>query len=36
MPVVSDDGYTATPRDLAVAGTDDSAIRAMQTRSARK
>ncbi len=34
MPVVSDDGYTATPRDLAVAGTDDSAIRAMQARTA--
>jgi len=34
MPVVSDDGYTATLRDLAVAGVDDGAIRAMQTRTA--
>ncbi len=34
MPVLSDDGYTAMPRDLAVAGVDDDAIRAMQARTA--
>ena len=33
-PVVRDDGYTATPRDFAVAGVDDDAIRAMQARTA--
>jgi len=34
MPVVSDDGYTATLRDLAVADVNDGAIWAMQTRMA--
>ncbi len=34
LHVVSGDGYTATLRDFAVAGVDDDAIQAMQTRTA--
>jgi len=34
LPVVSDDGYTAIPRDFSVAGVNDDVIRAMQDRTA--